>query len=132
MTALRDRLPVWCQRVENAAVAVLVVVVFVELNFDWWWLLVLFLGFDLSIIGYAGSARIGAWTYNAVHSYVAPALVGVLAVAAEARWAAFLSLTWAFHIAVDRLLGYGLKFTDRFSHTHLGDIGRARHATAPS
>ena len=29
-----------------------------------------------------------------------------------------------FHIAVDRLLGYGLKFTDSFAHTHLGEIGK--------
>ena len=25
---------------------------------------------------------------------------------------------------MDRLLGYGLKFTDRFTHTHLGEVGR--------
>ena len=25
--------------------------------------------------------------------------------------------------------GYGLKFTDRFTHTHLGEIGQDRQAT---
>jgi hypothetical protein len=119
-----DRLPVVVQRVESAALAVVAAVAFVELGFDWWWLLALFLLFDLSMVGYARSARLGAWTYNAVHSYLAPALLGVVAVVDGARWTAFLALVWAFHIAVDRLLGYGLKFQDRFTHTHLGEIGR--------
>ena len=122
--AITDRLPVGFQRVESAALAVVAAVAFVDLGFDWWWLLALFLVFDLSMVGYASSPRLGAWTYNAVHSYVAPALLGVVAVVDGARWTAFLALLWAFHIAVDRLLGYGLKFQDRFTHTHLGEIGR--------
>lgn len=121
-----DRLPVWFQRAENVTVAVLVVALFVALDFDWWWLLVLFLAFDLSMVGYARSARLGAWTYDAIHSYVGPALLGVVAVVGDARWAEFLALAWAFHIAVDRALGYGLKFADRFTHTHLGEIGKRR------
>lgn len=28
----------------------------------------------------------------------------------DARWPVFVALTWAFHIAVDGLLEYGLKF----------------------
>jgi hypothetical protein len=35
-----------------------------------------------------------------------------------------LTCTWAFHVAVDRALGYGLKYPDSFAHTHLGWIGR--------
>lgn len=123
-----DRLPVWVQRLESAAVAAVTAIAFVELGFAWWWLLVLFLVFDASMVGYVHSPRLGAWTYNAVHSYVAPAVLGVAAVVGGARWAAFLALLWAFHIAVDRLLGYGLKFTDRFTHTHLGEIGTNRLA----
>lgn len=120
-----DRLPVWVQRVESAVIAAFVAVAFVELGFDWWWLAVLFLAFDLSMVGYLRDPRVGAWAYNAVHTYAGPAAVAVVAVAGEARGAAFLAGVWAFHIAVDRLLGYGLKFQDRFTHTHLGEIGRS-------
>jgi hypothetical protein len=123
---VRDRLPVWFQRVESAAVAVAAVVAFVELGFSWWWLLVLFLPFDASMVGYAHSPRLGAWTYNSVHSYVGPAGLGIVGITADARWAAFLALTWAFHVGVDRLLGYGLKYRDRFTHTHLGEVGKQR------
>jgi hypothetical protein len=115
--------PVWFQRVENGLIAVAAVVAFVQLDFAWWWLAVLFLAFDLSMVGYAVSPRLGAWTYNLGHSYAAPAVLVAVGWAADSRGALFLALVWAFHIAVDRLLGYGLKFTDRFTHTHLGEIG---------
>jgi hypothetical protein len=123
-----DRLPVQFQRVESGALAVVSAVAFVHLGYSWWWLLVLFLVFDLSVVGYARSPRLGALTYNLVHSYTMPALLAVGAVVDGAKWAAFLSLVWAFHIAVDRLFGYGLKFQDRFNHTHLGDVGGHAHS----
>jgi len=46
------------------------------------------------------------------------------------RWAAFLGLLWAFHIAGVRILGYGLKFTSSFQDTHLGKIGKQRLSSA--
>lgn len=119
-------LPVSFQRVESAAVAVLVVVAFVQLDFAWWWLLALFLLWDLSMLGYVASPKVGAISYNLAHSYLGPATLLALTWASDARWLAFVALAWAFHIAVDRLLGYGLKFTDRFTHTHLGEIGKER------
>jgi hypothetical protein len=120
-------LPVWFQRLESAAVAVLVVVAFVQLGFAWWWLLAVFLLWDLSMVGYLVSPEVGAISYNIGHSYLGPALLALTwVVAGDARWPIFVALTWAFHIAVDRLLGYGLKFTDRFTHTHLGEVGNKR------
>lgn len=125
-TSTRDRLPIWFQRTESAFIAGVSVLAFVDLGFAWWWLLALFLLFDASMIGYAHSPRLGAWTYNAGHSYIGPAAAAGIAVVAHSRGAAFLALVWGFHISVDRLLGYGLKFRDRFTHTHLGDVGHRR------
>ncbi len=115
---------VWFQRIENVLIAVAVVVAFVTLGFSWWWLFVLFLVFDLSMLGYAVSPKVGAWSYNAVHSYIGPAVLAIIAIPNQSRAAGFVALVWAFHIAIDRFLGYGLKFTDRFTHTHLGEIGQ--------
>lgn len=123
--------PVLFQRVESAAVVVATVAGFVTYGFAWWWLLVLFLAWDLSMIGYVASSTAGAWTYNSVHSYVGPGLLLTHALLTGARWSAFLALAWAFHIAVDRLLGYGLKLTTGFQHTHLGELGSAAKATSP-
>lgn len=41
-----------------------------------------------------------------------------------AWWTGLAALSWAFHVAVDRALGYGLKLAAGFEHTHLGRIGR--------
>jgi len=65
--------PVIWQRVESAAVAVAVIVGMVELGLSWWWLLVLFLAFDVSALGYLANTKMGALFYNAVHNYAGPA-----------------------------------------------------------
>ncbi len=124
---IHDRMPVWFQRVENATIAVLTVVMFVDLDFAWWWLPALFLLFDLSMVGYLRDPRLGAWTYNIVHSYIGPA-AAVIGIVTASRSALFLALVLGFHIAVDRFFGYGLKFRDHFTHTHLGDKGSTRPA----
>lgn len=120
---------VWFQRAENGVIAVAVAVAFVQLGFSWWWLLALFLVVDVSALGYLVSPRLGAWTYNAGHSYVGPAALAALAWPTGSAGVAFAASVWAFHIAVDRLLGYGLKHPDAFTHTHLGRIGRERAET---
>ncbi|ANS79010.1 hypothetical protein SGUI_1614 [Serinicoccus hydrothermalis] len=120
--------PVWFQRIESATVAVLAVVAFVQLGFAWWWLLVVFLVWDVSMLGYLASPRLGGITYNVGHSYVGPAALLVLAwvVPGDARWPLFVAVTWAFHIAVDRLLG-----TDSSSRTASPTPTSARSGRSP-
>lgn len=116
------------QRIENAAVAVAIVLVMIAAGQPWWLLLAAFLLFDLSAIGYLRSSHVGALTYNAVHNYVGPAVAAAAYLALQlagfhATWLGLLAACWAFHVAVDRALAYGLKLED-FTHTHLGTIGR--------
>jgi hypothetical protein len=118
------QLPAWFERAESLAIAAAVVVAFVYLHFAWWWLPALFLAFDLSAAGYLAGAAAGAVCYNLAHAYVAPAALLLGYVVSGASWCAFLGLVWAFHIAADRVLGYGLKFASGFQDTHLGRIGR--------
>ena len=115
------------QRLESTVIAIAVVIATVALGYDWWWLLVLFLAFDLSALGYLAGPRIGAHAYNAVHTYWGPAALAAVALTTNASWAGIVALAWAFHVAVDRALGYGLKLPDDFQHTHLGWIGKGRH-----
>ena len=84
---------------------------------------------DVLMAGYARSARAGALFYNLAHSYPAPALLGVLALAADARTWQGVALIWFAHIGMDRALGYGLKYDTDFTHTHLGRIGRRQGGT---
>ena len=86
------------------------------------WLLfvVLFLAPDLSMAGYLGNGRIGAATYDVVHTTLLPA--ALLGGAWYAGWplGVDLALIWLAHIGVDRVVGYGLKYPDaEFSESHL-------------
>ncbi len=113
------RATTWIQRLEGAAIAIVACMAFVEFGFTWWWLLALFLAFDASAVGYVFGPRIGAWSYNAIHAMVLPAAITIVALVADRQWALFLAPLWWFHIGVDRALGYGLKESDGFRHTHL-------------
>lgn len=116
------------QRIENALIALAIVVAVIAWGQPWWWLLVLFLAFDLSALGYAVNQRVGAFCYNLVHNYAAPAVLiavwaGLYVADVQVTWLAMLAASWGFHVAVDRALGYGLKLGP-FTHTHLGAIGK--------
>jgi hypothetical protein len=89
-----------------------------------WLYAIVFFTPDLSFAAYAFNTRVGAIVYNAVHSYVLPALLG------GAGWLLGMDLLWQLalvltaHAGFDRSLGYGLKYASAFSHTHMGAIGR--------
>ena len=111
-------------RLEWLAVLAASLVAYAMSGFSWWLFALLILAPDLSMLGYLGGPRVGALTYNAVHTLIAPTLLA----AAAWLWASPLSTALALillaHIAADRALGYGLKYAGGFSDTHLGRIGR--------
>jgi hypothetical protein len=56
--------------------------------------------------------------YNAVHRFWGPLALGVIAVAAGLPVGYFIgALAWAFHIGLDRALGYGLRTPDGFQRS---------------
>jgi len=112
---------------EYAIAAVLVLAFYVIVGqFDWWWLFILFLVVDISAIGYFFGNKIGALTYNLGHSLIGPGVLALLYIMTSNQAFLFVTLVWLFHIFVDRALGYGLKHTEGFHHTHLGPIGKAK------
>jgi hypothetical protein len=98
----------------------------IALGFPWWLPFALFLAWDLSALGYLVGPRIGAFGYNLVHNYGVAAVAGAIAAFTSTPWLGAVALAWAFHVGVDRALGYGLKHPDSFQHTHLGWIGKGR------
>ena len=125
-------------KLEYLFAAVLIAVFFVAVgHFNWWWLLLLFPLFDISMIGYLVNSHVGAITYNIVHSFIGPVLLTIIYILTAGHTAAdssrpyvadnillFAILAWLFHICVDRALGFGLKHKEGFHHTHLGKIGK--------
>lgn len=84
-----------------------------------WLLVVLALAPDLVMIGYLAGPRVGALSYNVVHTYTLPIALGATGYWTDVRIATLVALIWAAHIGADRLAGYGLKFDTGFNDTHL-------------
>lgn len=114
-------------RVEGLAAFAAAAALYAGTERGWGLFALLFLVPDLSFAAYLAGPRVGAATYNVLHSYVGPLALGLLAHAARqpALAARLLPLAciWAAHIGLDRLLGYGLKYPSAFGDTHLGRKG---------
>jgi hypothetical protein len=111
-------------RLEGLALALLTAVLYTRTGASWWLFAALWILPDLSMLGYLASPCRGARAYNALHTYLLPALLAFFALLFDAQGVLLpIALIWANHIGIDRMLGYGLKYADGFSFTHLGRIG---------
>ncbi|RZM18690.1 MAG: DUF4260 family protein [Pedobacter sp.] len=89
----------------------------------WAWAF-LFLSPDLSMLGYLFNTRVGAFTYNMVHHRgLALALVAI-GFLMQLYTVITLGLLLVTHSSFDRMLGYGLKYSDDFKRTSSGWIGK--------
>jgi hypothetical protein len=104
---------------EGAAVFTLSLLAYHWTHASWLLFVALFLAPDLSMIGYLASVRLGAITYNAVHTYVGPLALAAYGFGLGHQMILSVSLIWIAHIGLDRMLGYGLKYPTRFKDTHL-------------
>ena len=104
---------------EGAAVLLAACLLYNQMHGSWLWFAVLFLTPDLLMLGYLADKKVGALSYNLVHTYSVPVLV------LPALWLSgqtscyWLLLIWFAHIGFDRLVGYGLKYETAFKDTHL-------------
>ena len=89
---------------------------------NWGRFLLLFLLPDLTFAGYLLGKRWGGLIYNLAHSYALPVALGAAALIGGWMPGVSLALIWSAHIAMDRLLGYGLKYPSGFMDTHLGRV----------
>jgi Domain of unknown function (DUF4260) len=111
-------------RLEGAVMLSLAVFLYVRGDGGWLLFLLLLLVPDAGLVGYAAGPRVGAITYNALHTTIGPAALAVIGILTESSGAVSVALVWFGHIGMDRTLGYGLKHTSGFRETHLGRIGR--------
>ena len=112
-------------RIEEAMQLALTVYLFNDLPFAWWTFVALFLAPDISMLGYALGPRIGACCYNLFHHKGTAISTYLLGAYTGSNVVMFAGLLLFGHSAFDRILGYGLKHTDNFKHTHLGWIGKS-------
>lgn len=90
------------------------------------WSLYLWLFFvpDISFIAYLISTKVGAFFYNLLHHQGLLAVVAALGIYLNDAFITQIGLIFLAHSAFDRMMGYGLKYNDGFTHTHLGWIGK--------
>ncbi len=89
---------------------------------SWVLFALLILAPDVSMLGYLLGAKVGAATYNLFHTYALPASLAAFGVLAGSPLAVSVALVWFAHIGMDRMLGYGLKYTSGFKDTHLDRV----------
>lgn len=116
-------------RLEGLCVLIAALVAYSKYGLGWGSSVLFFLMPDLSFVGYLLGPRIGAVSYNLAHSYAG--MMICLGIGLWMQTPAILgaAIIWCAHIGFDRTLGYGLKYAEGFSFTHLGRIGRLSSAT---
>jgi hypothetical protein len=115
-------------RLDGLAVAAAVIAAFAVTGGNWWIFGLLILAPDLSMLGLALGEKMGARIYNWAHSYTLPIILGAAGSFGGPIWMLHVALIWAAHIAIDRAIGYGLKYPTDIHSTHLGVMGKARRA----
>ena len=111
-------------KLEEIAIFLFCIFLFNMLDFAWWWFPALLMLPDVGMIGYLISPRIGALTYNLLHHRLVASVIALYALSYGDDFWTLIALIFLAHISFDRALGYGLKYNDRFSNTHLGVIGK--------
>lgn len=106
-------------QLEGAVVLLAALWGYAQLDASWGLFALLLLAPDLSMVGYAWGPRVGAGAYNAVHTYLFPAILTAIGLGMGWPWAGPGALIAVAHIGMDRALGYGLKHPTGFHDTHL-------------
>jgi hypothetical protein len=113
-------------RTEEAALLILILFTYQHLHYSWLLFALLFLTPDLFMLGYLLNPRIGAATYNLVHTLTLPLALLILSYLQHWRLVTSIALIWTAHLAFDRLLGYGLKYPTYFKDTHLQHLSETQ------
>jgi hypothetical protein len=112
--------PLILLRTEGAFVFILSILLYAHTGASWWRFAALLLVPDVLMAGYWLGPRWGAILYNCAHTYIGPVLLAAFAIVSSHHALLPYSLIWTAHIAMDRALGYGLKYPTGFKKTHLG------------
>src|ERR1041384_3373767 len=103
-------------KIEEAILFLLSLFLFHELHASWWLFISLFLIPDISMFGYLVNAKTGAIMYNIAHHKGIALGVYLTGLYFNISSLEFAGLLFFAHSSFDRILGYGLKYSDSFNH----------------
>ncbi|MFI1745220.1 DUF4260 domain-containing protein [Thalassobellus sediminis] len=110
-------------KLEELAMFILGIFAFNQLHFAWWWFLALILTPDVGMLGYVINTKIGGIVYNIFHHKGLAILFYIIGIYLQNDVLQLVGIILFSHASFDRALGYGLKYSDNFKNTHLGQIG---------
>jgi Domain of unknown function (DUF4260) len=113
-------------QLEELAIFLCSILAFSTLPFAWWWFPVLILLPDISMLGYTVNNKVGAISYNIFHHKAIALAVLVMGYYLLNDYWLLTGIILFGHSAMDRCMGYGLKYFKGFSFTHLGSIGKGK------
>ena len=91
-----------------------------SLGFPLWSFLFLFLAPDISILAYLINPKVGAYFYNLLHHRAIGLALITIGMIFNYESVIMIGAIIFAHSSFDRMMGYGLKYTDNFKHTSLG------------
>ena len=109
-------------RAEHLALLALAVAVYWTMDGNWWLFAILFLAPDLSFAAAVMGPNAGLIAYNVAHAAVAPVLLATVGIVTDWDLGISLATIWFAHLAFDRLVGYGVKYSLAKNDTHLDRI----------
>jgi hypothetical protein len=109
-------------KIEELFMFLLGIFMFNQMEYNWWWFLVLILTPDIGMLGYLINSKIGSITYNLFHHKAIAVLFYFIGVYFQNEMFQLAGIILFSHASLDRIFGYGLKYFDAFKHTHLGNL----------
>jgi len=111
-------------KLEEALMFALGIYLFTQLDYAWWWFLVLILAPDIGMVGYAFGNKAGAISYNLFHHKGLAIAIYLTGIFLSLPLVQLIGIILFSHASMDRIFGYGLKYDKGFKYTHLGEIGK--------
>ncbi len=106
-------------RLEGLATLAAAVALYAGRGHSWWLFAAVLLAPDLAMLAYLAGPRWGSVGYNLAHTLIFPLVLLGAGVVLHRPLIEALALIWLAHIGMDRTVGYGLKYSTAFKHTHL-------------
>ncbi|WP_020620705.1 DUF4260 domain-containing protein [Paenibacillus daejeonensis] len=106
-------------QIEGFVILALGTYLYFSQGYSWVVFLLLLFAPDVFMLGYAFNKKIGAYLYNAAHTFITPLLLVAAGLAFSTGFLIMIGLIWLVHIGMDRMFGYGLKYETDFKDTHI-------------
>jgi ABC-type nitrate/sulfonate/bicarbonate transport system permease component len=97
-----------------------------NLGLSWWVWALLFFSPDISMLGYLHNTKTGAVTYNLFHHKGIAICIAITGLLFGKDICVAIGILLFAHASFDRIMGYGLKYSDSFKNTHLGSLEKTK------